>query len=99
MAAILMREPPEFLGVWTKHLPPLERIVKHCLEKDPREPVPEGEDIAFSLRSSLAIGRGQQRTEGRGPRSVHPGSGRRAPQCGTSDVDVLALADGLSEGS
>src|SRR6187397_420998 len=49
MNAILKEDPPE-LSASNRHLPPgLERIVSHCLGKDPDERFQSASDIAFDL--------------------------------------------------
>ena len=49
MNAILKEDPPE-LTETNRHLPPaLERIVSHCLEKNPEERFQSARDIAFDL--------------------------------------------------
>ena len=68
MAAILMREPPEFSESGRNISPSLERIVKHCLEKDREQSIPDGPGHRIqSFGAVLARGRGEQRAEGRGP--------------------------------
>ena len=50
MAAILKEEPPAFEV--SRAIPPsLEKIVQHCLEKDPALRFQSAQDIAFDLRS------------------------------------------------
>jgi eukaryotic-like serine/threonine-protein kinase len=49
MSAILKEDPPE-LSETNRNLPPaLERIVSHCLEKNPEERFQSARDIAFDL--------------------------------------------------
>jgi eukaryotic-like serine/threonine-protein kinase len=51
MAAILKEDPPE-LGDEGKKIPPgVERIVRHCLEKNPGERFQSARDLAFDLES------------------------------------------------
>jgi len=51
MSAILMKEPPE-LSVTNKDISPgLERIVRHCLEKNPEERFHSAHDVAFDLET------------------------------------------------
>jgi Tol biopolymer transport system component len=51
MAAILKEEPPD-LSVTNQNVPPgLERIVRHCLEKNPERRFQSASDIAFNLES------------------------------------------------
>jgi len=51
MSAILKEEPPD-LTETNRNLPPgSERIVRHCLEKNPEERFQSAHDIAFALES------------------------------------------------
>ena len=51
MAAILKEEPPD-LSVTNQNISPgLERIVRHCLEKNPERRFQSSSDIAFALES------------------------------------------------
>jgi TolB-like protein len=60
IAAILMSEPPELSESGRNIAPALDRIVKHCLDKDRERRFQTARDIAFSLseQSSPAAGRG-----------------------------------------
>ncbi len=61
MAAILNADPAP-LSSETRPVPSsLERIVRHCLEKDPRERYQSAHDLAFQLRGALEL------VDGRGP--------------------------------
>jgi len=62
--AILDEEPPDLLEV-SKHCPPaLARIVRHCMEKNPRERFQSARDLAIALDDALttltSIGGGSQ---------------------------------------
>ncbi len=51
MSAILMKEPPE-LSQANRDIPPgLERVVRHCLEKNPEERFHSAHDLAFDLEA------------------------------------------------
>ena len=55
MSAILKEEPPE-LTETNRNLPPgLERIVRHCLEKNPEERFQSAHDIAFALDALTGV--------------------------------------------
>jgi eukaryotic-like serine/threonine-protein kinase len=55
MSAILKEEPPE-LSEAARNVPPaLERIVRHCLEKNPAQRFQSASDIAFSLEALTEI--------------------------------------------
>jgi TolB-like protein/Flp pilus assembly protein TadD len=51
MSAILKEEPPD-LSTTNQNVPPgLERIVRHCLEKNPEERFHSAHDVAFALEA------------------------------------------------
>src|SRR5450759_2649666 len=51
MSAILREDPPD-LSLTSQNLPPgLERIVRHCLEKNPEQRFQSARDLAFDLES------------------------------------------------
>jgi eukaryotic-like serine/threonine-protein kinase len=49
MAAILKDEPPELSGDEKKIPPAVERVVRHCLEKNPAERFQSARDLSFNL--------------------------------------------------
>jgi len=51
MAAILKEEPPELSGEGKRIPPAVDRIVRHCLEKNPAERFQSARDLAFDLES------------------------------------------------
>src|SRR6201988_2144837 len=51
MAAILKEDPPQLSNEGRKIPPGVERIVRHCLEKDPAERFQSARDLAFDLES------------------------------------------------
>ena len=51
MAAIAQKDPPEFSGTGAPIAPGLDRIVRHCLEKNPNERFQSARDLAFDLQS------------------------------------------------
>jgi eukaryotic-like serine/threonine-protein kinase len=51
MAAILKDEPPEISTVHGSFPPALERIVQHCLEKDPDARFQSAQDVVFALET------------------------------------------------
>jgi len=55
MSAIVRDEPPELTGTNRSVPPALERIVRHCLEKNPNERFHSAHDLAFDLESVTAI--------------------------------------------
>ena len=57
MSAILKEEPGELLATNRQVPPALERIVRHCLEKNPEERFQSARDVAFDLEA-LSTGSG-----------------------------------------
>jgi len=51
MTAILKEDPPEFSGTRAGIPPGLERIIRHCLEKQPVERFQSARDVAFALEA------------------------------------------------
>ncbi len=49
MTAILKEDPPELVGSRAEISPALDRIVRHCLEKNPAERFQSARDVAFAL--------------------------------------------------
>jgi len=49
MTAILTQDPPDLLGSRPDLSPALDRIIRHCLEKNPNERFQNARDIAFAL--------------------------------------------------
>src|SRR5207237_6932614 len=49
MSAILKQDPPELTETNRTAPPALERIVRHCLEKNPEERFQSARDVAFNL--------------------------------------------------
>jgi hypothetical protein len=81
MSAILKEEPPE-LTETNRNVPPaLERIVRHCLEKNPQERFHSAHDVAFDLELMSGIS---------GPSKTGIESVRTLPRMGTRSAAVLA---------
>lgn len=55
MAAILKEEPPELSGEGKKIPPGVNRVVRHCLEKNPAERFQSARDLAFNLEAASGI--------------------------------------------
>jgi|HubBroStandDraft_4_1064222.scaffolds.fasta_scaffold22321_1 serine/threonine protein kinase/WD40 repeat protein len=51
MTAILKKDPPDLMQSTNAVPPSLERIVRHCLEKNPAERFQSASDVAFALSS------------------------------------------------
>ncbi len=90
MSAILREEPPELSETNRNVSPALERIVQHCLEKNPEGRFHSASDIAFDLEHLSGL-------PGTGARAAVTGSGisgairKAAPR----NRILLALAGGL----
>jgi TolB-like protein len=52
MTAILKEEPPEISATQPSVSPGLERVVRHCLEKDPESRFQSVHDVAFALQEA-----------------------------------------------
>jgi serine/threonine protein kinase/tetratricopeptide (TPR) repeat protein len=82
MAAILESEPPDLAG-FKKQIPAeLERVVTHCLEKNPRQRFQSAHDLAFALRA----------VQGPGSAAAMPGRWRRLRPVWMAPVLALLLA-------
>ena len=55
MSAILKEDPPDLTETGRKIAPALERIVRHCLEKNPEERFQSARDVEFDLESMSTI--------------------------------------------
>jgi len=55
MTAILNEDPPEFTRPSGAISPALERIVRHCMEKNPAERFQSAHDVAFDLQSLTGV--------------------------------------------
>jgi len=51
MSAILKEDPPETTQINQQVSPALERIIRHCLEKNPEERFQSARDVAFNLEA------------------------------------------------
>jgi serine/threonine protein kinase len=59
MTAILRDDPPELVGTRAEISPALDRIVRHCLEKNPAERFQTARDVAFALEPTSIIDDGR----------------------------------------
>ena len=87
MSAILREEPPD-LSVTNQNIPPgLERIVRHCLEKNPEQRFHSAHDLAFDLDALTGV-------SGAAPVRAQAGGTRlrlSAAALAAAGVGVLAL--------
>jgi serine/threonine protein kinase len=74
MTAILREDPPELSASRAELPPALERIVRHCLEKNPAERFQTARDVAFALEafSGTAISSSKVADIPAPRRSLHP---------------------------
>ena len=92
MSAILREEPPDLSATNKSVQPGLERIVRHCLEKNPEERFYSARDVAFDLEAlSGSVG-----TPRRRPASSPPGRhAARRGRCSPGPSLATALVCGL----
>ena len=83
MSAILKEEPPDLSETGRGVPAPLERLVSHCLEKNPEERFQSARDIAYELESLSGV----SASEVRAPRDL---SRRPLPRLGLSLVTGIA---------
>ena len=77
MSAILNAEPPELSGSGRKIPPGLDRIVRHCLEKNAEERFQSARDLAFALESVSQTSGEQPARRRASPEAAVGGAGRR----------------------
>ncbi|HEX7251407.1 MAG TPA: protein kinase, partial [Thermoanaerobaculia bacterium] len=88
MSAILKEDPPD-LSVTNQSVPPgLERIVRHCLEKNPEQRFHSAHDVAFDLETLSSVS---------APSSAVKTSGRSRFRV-SAVLPILTLAVGLAAG-
>ena len=74
MSAILKEDPPD-LSVTNQNVPPgLERIVRHCLEKNPEQRFHSAHDVAFALEALSNVSATGRATTAPPPRARRHGS-------------------------
>ncbi len=90
MSAILKEDAPD-LSVTNQNISPgLERIVRHCLEKNPEQRFHSAHDVAFGLETLSGV-TGLAQTD-RGSPAGRPSRARRALLAAAAVAAVLALA-------
>jgi len=91
MTAILREDPPELSGVRAESVPALDRIVRHCLEKNPAERFQTARDVAFALEAFS----GTTMTTSSGAVAALPAPRRRASWLLVGAAAIAALAAGV----
>jgi TolB-like protein/lipoprotein NlpI/predicted Ser/Thr protein kinase len=87
MGAILMKEPPELSQTNREISPGLERVVRHCLEKDPEQRFHSAHDLAFDLEALSDVS-----TPVSGAQAIRPKPAwRRRTALGITGVVAAAL--------
>ena len=98
MAAIMRDEPPELCESGRNISPALDRVVKHCLEKDREHRFQSAKDIAFNLQEQLSTAVTSGAPEIATPPSAAGFWIVVIPfRCSGGHADLAALAEGLSE--
>ena len=94
MSAILKEDPPD-LSVTNQNVPPaLERIIRHCLEKNPEQRFHSAHDLAFDLEALSGVSATAQ--PGAAAVGRRSGSGRRVGIAAA--IALVALAAGWALG-
>jgi Tol biopolymer transport system component len=73
MSAILREEPPDLSATNKSVQPGLERIVRHCLEKNPEERFYSTRDVAFDLEALSGLSSSGAVTAAAGPSAMRRG--------------------------
>jgi hypothetical protein len=95
MSAILREDPPEFAGTRADLSPALDRIIRHCLEKDPNERFQTARDVAFALSSLTGSATASSIS---GASVAIPAPARRANWWLPVAVAIVAAAGGVALG-
>jgi Tol biopolymer transport system component len=68
MSAILREEPPDLAATVGSASPALERIVRHCIEKNPEQRFHSAHDVAFALETAMGAPSAPQLSMAQGKR-------------------------------
>ena len=98
MSAILREEPPDLSATNKSIQPGLERIVRHCLEKNPEERFQSARDMAFDLENLSGRGRTRREPPRRHPWSADPSGRKRVLSAGLAAAVLLASLVSLAVG-
>jgi hypothetical protein len=79
MTAILTQDPPELVGSRPDPSPALDRIIRHCLEKNANERFQSARDIAFALEALSGSTSGPALTDAA---TINAGGSARRPRTG-----------------
>src|SRR3954462_11162095 len=79
ISSILKEEPPELTATGRDVPPMLERIVHHCLEKDPADRFQSARDIAFALEALSSASPGAPATGSAAPVETKPQKSWQVP--------------------
>src|ERR1700733_1719063 len=91
MSAILKEEPPE-LSETARNVPPgLERIVRHCLEKNPAERFQSTGDLGFGLESLTQVS-GTSKSDAQAAIRESEDAGSRRQLAGVAGLVILVAA-------
>ena len=89
MSAILKEDAPELTGSRPDVSPGLDRIIRHCLEKNPTERFQSARDVAFALEALSGTASG---TTIGGVASIDPGEHRTRPRVGFVVLAAVAAS-------
>src|SRR5690242_17228771 len=92
ITAILTKEPPDLAQTNKEVHPGLDRIVRHCLEKNPEERFESARDVAFDLEALSSVSTSTAAAE------AAPAPRRRGWIAPAAIAAALALAAGLAAG-
>jgi Tol biopolymer transport system component len=92
ITAILSKEPPDLTQTNKEIHPGLERIVRHCLEKNPEERFESARDVAFDLEALSSV------SAPTGAVAAVPAPSRRGWLAPAFVAAAVALAVGLTAG-
>ena len=95
MTAILTQDPPELVGLRPDLSPALDRIIRHCLEKNANERFQNARDIAFAL-GALS---GSTTSASSGAVAAVPASEPKRPRTALVTIAVVAGALVLGAGA
>ncbi len=102
-SAILKDDPPELTGSGKKVPPEVERMIRHCLEKNPEERFQSARDLAFALRALSSdpaqelAGTGKQRGRPRRKGKAIDSLAILPFANASTDANAEFLSDGITE--